>query len=152
MSLPPTGRLLALDPGARRTGLALSDETQRLASPLGALTRRPGKRFPMRALLDLIQAHRPAGVLVGLPLTGEGTEAEGAAGARQLAARIGEAAALPVELWDERMTTARALAAIRDMGGNTRGRKEDVDALAAVVLLQHYLDSRRERHHPGPGA
>jgi putative Holliday junction resolvase len=50
---------------------------------------------------------------------------------------------LPVELWDERMSTARALAAIREQGGSTRGRKSDVDALAAAVLLQHFLDARR---------
>ena len=46
-------------------------------------------------------------------------------------------------MWDERMTTARALAAVREMGGTTRGRKEDVDAMAAALLLQHYLDTRR---------
>jgi putative Holliday junction resolvase len=48
-----------------------------------------------------------------------------------------------VALWDERMTTARVLAAVREMGGSTRGRKEDVDALAAALLLQHYLDAKR---------
>ncbi len=52
---------------------------------------------------------------------------------------------LPLELWDERMSTARALAAIREQGGSTRGRKADVDALAAAVLLQHFLDARRNR-------
>ena len=52
---------------------------------------------------------------------------------------------LPVELWDERMSTSRALAAIREQGGSTRGRKGDVDSLAAAVLLQHYLDARRTR-------
>jgi putative Holliday junction resolvase len=46
-------------------------------------------------------------------------------------------------MWDERMTTARVLAAVREMGGSTRGRKEDVDAMAAALLLQHYLDARK---------
>jgi len=142
-ALPPTGRLLALDWGERRTGLALSDETQLLASPLTTLTRRPGKRFPMRAFLDLVDRHRPAGLVVGLPLDLAGAEAASAAEARALAAAVSGAAGLPVAFWDERMTTARALGAIRDMGGSTRGRKADVDALAATVLLQHYLDSRR---------
>jgi len=50
---------------------------------------------------------------------------------------------LEVRMWDERMTTARVLAAIREMGGKTRGRKEDVDAMAAALLLQHYLDAKR---------
>lgn len=87
-----TGRLLGVDWGERRIGLALSDEAQVLAQPLATLTRRAG---------------------------------------------------LPVALWDERLTTARALAAVREMGGRVRGRKEDLDALAAAILLQHYLDSRR---------
>jgi len=52
-------------------------------------------------------------------------------------------AGLPVELWDERMTTARVLRAVREMGGTTKGRKGDVDALAATLVLQHYLDARR---------
>ncbi len=58
-------------------------------------------------------------------------------------ARWPSGAGLPVALWDERMSTARALAAIREQGGTTRGRKEEVDALAAAVLLQHFLDARR---------
>jgi putative Holliday junction resolvase len=83
------------------------------------------------------------GVLVGLPLTGEGEEGESAAAAREMAQTIGKRTGLPLELWDERLTTARALAAIREQGGSTRGRREDVDSLAAAVLLQHYLDTRR---------
>jgi putative Holliday junction resolvase len=86
-------------------------------------------------------------VVVGLPLTGEGTETASAAAARELAGAIGARTALPVELWDERMSTARALGLIREQGGSTRGRREDVDALAAAVLLQHFLDTRR---HPRP--
>ena len=143
MSLPPSGRLLALDWGEVRIGLALSDETQTLASPLETLIRRAGKRFPMPRFLELVGQHRPSGVLVGLPLTAEGTEAENAAAARELARSVAERTGLPVALWDERMSTARALAAIREQGGSTRGRREDVDALAAAVLLQHYLDARR---------
>jgi putative holliday junction resolvase len=143
MPLPPTGRLLALDWGEVRIGLALSDETQTLASPLETLVRRRGKRFPMGRFMELIGEHGPAGVVVGLPLTGEGEEEASAAAARELAGELAERSALPVELWDERMSTARALATIREQGGTTRGRKRDVDSLAAAVLLQHFLDARR---------
>jgi putative Holliday junction resolvase len=143
MALPASGRLLALDWGEIRIGLALSDETQTLASPLETLVRRAGKRFPMLRFLELVNQHRPAGVVVGLPLTPEGTEAKSAAAARELARSVADRTGLPVTLWDERMSTARALAAIREQGGSTRGRREDVDALAAAVLLQHYLDARR---------
>jgi len=143
VGIPPTGRLLAVDWGEVRFGLALSDESQTIASPLTTLTRRRGKRFPMPAFLDLIAAHRPVGLVVGLPLTGEGAEGQEAAGARKLASLLGARTYLPVELVDERMTTTRALAVIREQGGSTRGRREDVDALAATVLLQHFLESRR---------
>jgi putative Holliday junction resolvase len=83
--------------------------------------------------------------VVGLPLTPEGAEGESAAGAREVAEAIGRRTGLPVELWDERMSTARALAAIREQGGSTRGRRQDVDALAAAVVLQHYLEAHRLR-------
>ena len=143
--LPTTGRLLAVDWGEVRIGLALSDETQTLATPLETLVRRRGKRFPVARFLELVGDHRPAGVVVGLPLTGEGEEGGSATSARELAGELAERSGLPVELWDERMSTARALAAVREQGGSTRGRREDVDSLAAAVLLQHYLDARRAR-------
>jgi putative Holliday junction resolvase len=137
------GPLLAVDWGERRIGLALSDDSQLLAHPLTTLTRRAGKRFPIRQLLALLEAHGVAGVVVGLPLQPDGSEAAAAAAARRLAAEIARRAARPVVLHDERLTTARALRTVREMGGHTRGRKADVDALAATLLLQHYLDARR---------
>jgi putative Holliday junction resolvase len=145
MPLPEKGRILAVDWGEVRIGLALSDETQTLATPLETLVRRRGKRFPMARFLELVAQHEPSGVVVGLPLTGEGEEEASAVAARGLAGGLADRSGLPVELWDERMSTARALAAIREQGGSTRGRKGDVDSLAAAVLLQHYLDARRAR-------
>lgn len=137
------GRLLGVDPGAKRIGLALSDESQFLAQPLTTLTRRAGKRFPMHRLLAQVEQHAVTGVVVGLPLDLDGSEGTAAAAARALASDIARHAGQPVELWDERFTTARALQAVREMAGTTKGRKADVDALAATVLLQTYLDARR---------
>jgi putative Holliday junction resolvase len=97
----------------------------------------------MQQLVALLQQHAVTGVVVGLPLAADGSEGAPAAAARALAEQVARRASLPVELWDERMTTARALQAVREMGGRTRGRREDVDTLAATVLLQHYLDARR---------
>ena len=142
-SLPTQGRLLALDWGTLRIGLAMSDESQSLASPLETLSRRAGKRFPMPRFLELVSEHRPVGLVVGLPLSLEGTETESSQAARELAELVQRRTALPVALWDERLSTARALGAVQEMGGSVRGRKEAVDALAATVLLQHYLDARR---------
>ena len=142
--MKPAGRLLAVDWGERRIGLALSDETQTLAQPLATLTRRPGKRFPMAQLLEHLTRNQVIGVVVGLPLDESGAEGDAAQAARALADDIRRRAeGVPVELWDERMTTARVLATVREMGGSTRGRKDDIDAMAAALLLQHYLDAKR---------
>ncbi len=143
MSIPHEGRIVAIDWGEIRLGLALSDERQVLASPLVTLTRRAGKRFPMPAFLESLEQHAPVGIVVGLPLTLEGEEGESARAARELSELVARRTGLPVELTDERMTTARVLGAIREQGGSTRGRKEDVDAAAAAVLLQGFLDRRR---------
>ena len=145
MTIPASGRILGLDWGELRIGLALSDETQTLASPLTTLTRRRGKRLPIGPQLELTDQQQPAGFVVGLPSAADGSETESAASARELATRMIEHTRLPLELWDERMSTARVLTAIREQGGSTRGRKGDVDALAAAVLLQHFLDARRNR-------
>ena len=143
MSIPTTGRILCLDWGEIRFGLAVSDPTQLIASPLATLVRRPGKRFPMPRLLEHIQEAEAVGVVVGLPLEPSGAVGPNAVEATGLATRIGERTGVAVELVDERMSTARALGAIREQGGSVRGRKEDVDALAAAVILQTFLDTRR---------
>jgi len=135
--------LLGVDWGERRIGVALSDESQILAQPLATLTRRAGKRFPMSQLLGYLDAQRVVGVVVGLPLNEHGAEGEAARAARALAEDIARRSGRPVELWDERMTTARVRQAIHEMGGKIRGRAGDVDALAATLLLQHYLDAKR---------
>jgi putative pre-16S rRNA nuclease len=146
-----TGRLLAVDWGERRIGLALSDERQVIARPLVTLTRRPGKRFPMRRLITLAREHAVRGVVVGLPLTADGTEGGAAREARALARDIGRQAGLPVALWDERFTTARALRTARATGRPPRAQRAIVDALAAAVLLQHYLDARAAPGTPHAG-
>jgi putative holliday junction resolvase len=104
-----------------------------------------GKRFPMPRLLELTAIHQPIGLVIGLPLSPEGAEGESAEASREMGATLARRTGLPTEFWDERMSTARALGAIREQGGSTRGRKGDVDALAAAVLLQHFLDARRNR-------
>lgn len=136
--------MVALDWGEVRLGVATSDETQLIAGPLTTLVRRAGQRFPMKRFRELLETAEAVGVVVGLPLDQEGNEGESARAAKKVAADIARATGLPVDLVDERFSTARALRSVREMGGSTRGRQEEVDALAATVLLQHFLDSRRE--------
>jgi len=131
--------LLAIDYGERRIGLAISDPSGTIASPAGAIVRRAGKRVPIAEMIRRAEALDARGFVVGLPLDGNGDETPRSAEARRIAAELAKRTGLPVELVDERFTTAAALRAVREMGGSPRGRKGDVDALAATVLLQHAL-------------
>jgi putative Holliday junction resolvase len=132
-------RVLAIDYGERRIGLAISDPTRTIASPSGFILRRAGKRPPVAELLRRISELEIEEVVMGLPLDGEGNDTERATDVRRIAERIRAEGQVPVHLVDERYTTAAALRAIKEMGGSTKGRKGDVDALAACVLLQHAL-------------
>ena len=133
------GRLLAVDYGERRIGLAISDPLGMIASPAGYIQRRAGKRVPVAELIRRATALEARGFVLGLPLDEDGNDTERAAEVRRLAEDLQRRTGLPVELIDERFTTAAALRAIREMGGSTRNRKGEVDALAATVLLQHAL-------------
>jgi putative Holliday junction resolvase len=141
--LPRAGRLLGLDWGEKRIGLALSDPSQTLAQPLVTLVRRAGRRFPMRAFRQQLETHHPVGVVVGLPIESSGEEGGPARAARELGAQISRVTGLPVAFSDERMTTSGARRAIAELGGRTRGREQDVDRLAATLLLQGFMDRRR---------
>lgn len=133
------GRLLAVDWGERRIGLAVSDPSGMIASPVGFIVRRAGKRPPIAELVRRGAELAVEGWVVGLPLDGNGDDTPRATEARGVAAELTKRTGLPARLVDERFTTAAALRAIREMGGSTRGRKGDVDALAATFLLQHAL-------------
>ncbi|MEP6494416.1 MAG: Holliday junction resolvase RuvX [bacterium] len=133
------GRLLGVDYGERRVGLAISDPTGTIASPAGVILRRAGKRPPVAELVRRAGSLEARGVVMGLPLDGNGDETPRSTEARAVAAELSKRTGLPVEFIDERYSTATALRAIREMGGKTRERKGDVDALAATVLLQRAL-------------
>ncbi|HEX2718875.1 MAG TPA: Holliday junction resolvase RuvX [Gemmatimonadaceae bacterium] len=136
MRLP---RRLAIDYGERRIGLAISDPTGTIASPAGHILRRAGKRPPVAELIRRATELEAQGFVVGLPLDERGDETPRSVEVRRVAATLEERTGLPVMLIDERYTTAIALRAVRELGGSTRGRAGDVDALAATVLLQHAL-------------
>src|SRR5688572_31324789 len=121
------GRLLAVDYGERRIGLAISDPTGTIASPAGHIIRRPGKRPPVAEIIRRAEALEARGFVVGLPLDGNGDETPRSAEARQVAAALADRTKLPVDLVDERFTTAAARRAIREMGGSQKDRRGDVD-------------------------
>ena len=135
-----TGPVLGLDLGARRIGLALSDEGAQLAFPQGHLERKD-LEHDLAALLALASERGVTRIVVGLPRLLDGREGTGAAAARRFADALAERTALPVELQDERLTTAEAERALREAPARRRrGRKQVVDAMAATLLLRTYLE------------
>lgn len=141
----PTGRVLGVDVGTVRVGLALSDPTGTLASPLETL-RRAKDESDLDRLAALVVEHEVAEVVVGEPrhLSGaSGASAEDAAAYSQaLADRIAD---VPVYLIDERLSTVTAASHLRQGGIDSRNQRSVIDQAAAVVILQQYLDSRRAR-------
>lgn len=133
------GRLFAVDWGDKRIGLAVSDELGMLASPVGIIARRAGKRPPIAELMRQAEALGATGYVFGLPLDPGGDETDRTREVRDVAAKLAARQSLPVRLVDERFTTSAALRSIREQGGSTRGRKGDVDAMAACVLLDSVL-------------
>ena len=139
MADAPSRRLLAVDYGERRVGLAVSDPTGLIASPVGHIARRAGKRPPIAEIVRRGAELEVEGFVLGLPLDDAGEETPRCLEVRHVAAELEKRTGLPTRLVDERYTTAAALRTIREMGGSARGRKGDVDAMAATILLQHAL-------------
>lgn len=132
-------RILAVDWGERRIGLAISDPLGMIASPAGFLTRRARKRPPIAKLIAKAKALEATAFVFGLPLDQHGGDTPRATEVRAVALEVGRRTGLAVELVDERYTTAAARRAVRELGGRPGERPGDVDALAATVLLQHAL-------------
>lgn len=140
MNDEPKGRLLALDVGTKRIGVAVSDELRMIAQPHSTLNR--GKTAVPRivALLSELGVRK---VIVGLPLRLDGGEGEQAADARRFAAKLAEQTpGIDIVLWDERLTTVEAGERMQSGG---RKQKHDIDAVAAAVILESYLASPHNR-------
>ena len=136
------GRVLGLDLGERRIGLAISDEEGQFAFPAGYHERSRLAR-DLEALRVLAAEQGVVRIVVGLPLLLDGREGTGARAAREFATALGAATSLPVELVDERLTTKEAEHALREAPSKTRrGRKHVIDSMAATLLLRGWLESR----------
>jgi putative Holliday junction resolvase len=134
---------MAVDWGRKRFGVALSDPGRLIAQPLTTLVRRERHRPPIAALLDLIRVHDVCELVVGLPLTPEGEEGESAVEARAFGDALARRADLPLTFRDERLTTAFALRSARAAGVKDRDSRGRIDQMAAVAILQHFLDAQR---------
>lgn len=131
-------RVLGVDFGTKRIGLALSDDLRLIAQPLDVVTR---AQLP-DVLRQLANAHDIDTVVVGLPTGLRGNEGDSATGARQLASEIEETLGIEVVFVDERFTSRIAESALVESGMRRRERKEAVDKVAAAIILQAYLDAR----------
>lgn len=139
------GRVMGIDFGRRRIGIAVSDVTATLASPLTTLKRRAGKRPPLGRLLELADRHQVRLVVVGLPLGPDGRENDWTDEVRDFGRRMGDRSSLPVEFHDERYSSVEAVARLRSVG-LPKAKREDkarIDAAAATVILQDWLDAAR---------
>ena len=132
---------MAVDYGRKRIGLAISDTLGMIATPAGFIARREGKRPPITEIIRRASELEAEGFLFGLPLDGDGNENEWTAEVRTVRDEVARRTKLPVRYLDERFTTAAALRTMRELGQTTRGRKGEVDALAATILLQQALNS-----------
>jgi putative Holliday junction resolvase len=139
------GRVLGIDAGERRVGVALSDELWLLARPVAVYDRRGTGLAPvLDALAALARSEGVTQVVVGLPLNADGSEGRQAKRARDFARTAERVVGLPATMWDERLSTQEAESIVRAQGRATRRARHtgEIDAIAAAVILQDFLDAQ----------
>ncbi|MDQ6637210.1 MAG: Holliday junction resolvase RuvX [Candidatus Dormibacteraeota bacterium] len=142
--MAPAGRVLAIDPGSKRVGVALSDPGGVLATPLLTLPAEPAATLVDR-LLAVAASHQAVELVVGLPRRLDGSSGPEAQAASRLASELRAQSGLLVKLVDERLTSVIAERALLANGRRRDRRKELSDRVAAAVILQGHLDSRRKQ-------
>ena len=140
-------RILAIDPGTVRLGLALSDPSGRIAQPLSVLARR-SEAEDLKALTELVVRHEVGLIVIGLPRLMDGRIDAAAQEAQTFGAHVAQATGRPVAYWDERLTSVAAERFLIEQGKRRSKRRQEIDRVAATLLLQGYLDYRAGR---GPG-
>ena len=138
--------VMSVDLGHARTGLAISDSGGFLASSLCVIEERYDPRL-VEKIIEKVRENRAERIVVGLPRNMDGSEGESAARARQIAALITEQSGVPTVMQDERGTTLTAHAYLSASDVYGKKRKQKVDAVAASIILQDYLDSRKDEKH-----
>ena len=134
-------RILGIDHGDARIGLALSDELGMLAHPLETLDGREKFKAIARKLAELIAAKRIERIVIGLPRNMNGTYGPAADKIRGFTEKLKPLIAIPIILWDERMTTQQAQRNLHEAGRTVKNSRQIIDQAAAVIILQSYLDS-----------
>jgi putative Holliday junction resolvase len=135
-------RFLALDLGSKRIGVALSDLTGTVASPLTVIQRSKSKRHDHEQIAKLVRDEEADLVVVGLPISLSGQEGPAAKAARAETAALATLIDVPIETYDERLSTVTAQRALTEAGVRGRSGRQVIDKIAAAVFLQAYLDHR----------
>lgn len=138
------GRVVGVDPGSARVGIAISDDARSIAFPRETVPARGGWADAAARVKEALAGEEVALLVVGLPLRLDGTEGEAARRAREFGAALGAAFGIEVVFWDERLTTVAAERSLNEMGRRGAKRREVVDQSAATILLQGYLDANTE--------
>jgi putative Holliday junction resolvase len=138
-ALPAGARLLGLDVGTKTVGVALSDVTRTIASGVTTLARSKFAADAQR-LLEMVQEHRVGGLVIGLPVSLDGSEGPRAQATRAFTRNLGRLTPLPILLWDERLTTAAAERSLLEADVSRRRRAQVIDKVAATLILQSALD------------
>ncbi|MEO7933162.1 MAG: Holliday junction resolvase RuvX [Chthoniobacterales bacterium] len=134
-------RILGIDHGDARIGLAISDELGMLAHPLETLNGREKFNATSRRICEVIAEKKIERVVIGLPRNMNGTYGPAAEKIREFADKLKPALKIPIILWDERMTTQQAQRSLHDAGRTVKNSRKVIDQVAAVIILQSYLDS-----------
>ncbi len=137
-------RILAIDPGTVRLGLALSDPSGTIAQPLSVLARR-SEPEDLKALVELVERHEVGMIVIGLPRLMDGRLDAAAQQAQAFGDQVARATGRPVAYWDERLTSVAAERYLIAQGKRRSKRRQEIDRMAATLLLQGYLDYRAGR-------
>jgi len=148
-ALAPRRRLLGLDVGTKTIGLALSDVTRTVATPFETLMR-VKLTADAGKIAAIVAKHEVGGLVIGLPINMDGSDGPMAQRARQFARDMAERLKLPVALWDERLTSVEANRVLRESGMRPQERARSVDQVAAVLLLENFLEAQRMAAVSGP--
>jgi len=137
-------KILAVDYGDTRTGLAISDRTEFLASPVGTITERNAERLAHK-VADAVKEQGAELIVVGLPINMNGTRGPRAEKCEEFAKMLGELVDCPVEMWDERSTTVTAHNILNTTNVRGKARKAVVDTVAATIILEGFMAHRRNK-------
>ena len=138
-------RVVGIDLGAKRIGVAVSDSEEKIAMPSSVIHRSGDRQRDHRAIREIVEEYEAGRVVVGLPLSLDGSMGPAARAASEEAEELATVVGAPVEVYDERLTTVTADRSLMEMKMKADARRRVVDKVAAAVMLQSWLDGRRDR-------